>query len=313
MRIVVIGVGGVGGYFGARLAQAGEEVTFIARGDTLRALRENGLRVESADGDMLIQPAQATDDPATVGPVDLVLLAVKGWQAPEAIESMRPLMGPETLALPLLNGVEAPDQLAVVYGQERVAGGLCGLFGWIVAPGHIRNGMPQPFISIGMLDNTHNERLERLRAAYERVGVRATIADDVRAALWEKLLFVGPFGGVGAVTRAPAGVFRSLPETRALLEGAMTEVIEVARAQGSVLAEDAMTRAFAIVDSSPEEATASMQRDILAGRPSELESQIGVVVRCAREANVAAPIHAMLYASLLPQERLARGELAFQI
>src|SRR5262249_6651647 len=152
--------GGVGGYFGARLAQAGEEVTFIARGDTVRALREHGLRVESVDGDMLIQPAQATDDPATVGPVDLALLTVKGWQAPEAIRAMRPLMGPATVALPLLNGVEAPDQLAAVYGQERVAGGLCGLFGWTVEPGYIRNSLPQPFISFGMLDNAPNERLE---------------------------------------------------------------------------------------------------------------------------------------------------------
>jgi 2-dehydropantoate 2-reductase len=313
MRIAVIGVGGVGGYFGARLAQAGEDVTFIARAETLRALRESGLRVESVDGDVLVQPALATDDPATLGPVDLVLLAVKGWQASEAIEAMRPLMGLDTVAVPLLNGVEAPDQLAAVYGKERVAGGLCGLFGAIVTPGHIRNALPQPFIAFGMLDTTPNERLERLRDAYERVGVRATIANDIRAALWEKLLFVGPFGGVGAVTGAPVGVFRSLPETRALLEGAMAEVIEVARAQGSVLAEDAMARAFAIVDGSPEEATASMQRDILAGRPSELESQIGGVIRRARESDVATPIHAMLYASLLPQERRARGELAFQI
>jgi 2-dehydropantoate 2-reductase len=313
MRIAVIGVGGVGGYFGARLAQAGEEVTFIARGETLRALRESGLRIESVDGDILIKPAQATDDSALVGPVDIVLLAVKGWQAPEAIEAMRPLMGRETLALPLLNGVEAPEQLAAVYGQERVAGGLCGLFGWIVAPGHIRNGMPQPFISFGMLDGAANERLERLRAAYERSGVRAMTTDNIRAALWEKLLFVGPFGGVGAVTRAPAGVFRSLPETRALLEGAMAEIVAVARALGTPVAEGAMDRALAIVDGSPEEATASMQRDILAGRPSELESQIGVVVSRARKADVPVPIHAMIYATLLPQERRARDELAFQI
>ena len=313
MRIAMIGVGGVGGYFGGRLAQAGEEVTFIARGDTLRALRESGLRVESVDGEILIQPASATDDPSMLGTVDLVLLAVKGWQASEAIEALRPLMGLDTVALPLLNGVDAPDQLAAVYGQERVAGGLCGLFGAIVAPGHIRNALPQPFISFGMLDNTPNERLEQLRTAYERVGVRASIAEDIRAALWEKLLFVGPFGGVGAVTRAPAGVFRSLPETRALLEGAMAEIVAVARAQGSILTDESLARAFAIVDGSPEEATASMQRDILAGRPSELESQIGVVVRRAQEANVPVPIHAMLYASLLPQERRARGELAFHI
>jgi 2-dehydropantoate 2-reductase len=313
MRIAVIGVGGVGGYFGARLAQAAEDVTFITRGETLRILQENGLLVESVDGDMLIKPATATDDPARVGTVDIVLLAVKGWQTPEAIEAMRPLLGPDSIAIPLLNGVDAPDQLAAVYGQERVAGGLCGLFGAIVTPGHIRNDQPQPFISFGMLDGAPNERLERLRSAYERVGVRASIAEDIRAALWEKLLFVGPFGGVGAVTRAPAGVFRSLPETRALLEGAMAEIVAVARAHGSTLTEESMARAFAIVDGSPEEATTSMQRDILAGRHSELESQIGVVVRRAREVGVPVPIHEMIYASLLPQERRARGELAFSI
>jgi len=247
MRIAVIGVGGVGGYFGGRLAQAGEEVTFIGRGDTLRALRESGLRVESVDGDILIQPASATDDPSTLGPVDLVLLAVKGWQASAAIEAMLPLMGPDTVAVPLLNGVDAPDQLAAVYGQERVAGGLCGLFGAIVTPGHIRNALPQPFISFGMLDSTPNERLEQLRTAYERVGVRASIAEDIRAALWEKLLFVGPFGGVGAVTRAPVGVFRSLPQTRALLEGAMAEIIAVASAQGSILTDESLARAFAML------------------------------------------------------------------
>jgi 2-dehydropantoate 2-reductase len=216
------------------------------------------------------------------------------------------------VAIPLLNGVEAPDQLAAVYGQERVAGGLCGLFGMVVAPAHVRNTMAQPFITFGMLDNTPNARLERLRAAYEQVAVKATIANDIRAALWEKLLFVGPFGGVGAVTRAPVGVFRALPETRALLEGAMSEIIQVARAQGSVLADDAMSKALAMIDGAPGESTASMQRDILANRPSELEAQIGVVVRMARETAVAAAVHAMLYASLLPQERRTRGELAFQ-
>jgi 2-dehydropantoate 2-reductase len=313
MRIAVIGVGGVGGYFGARLAQAGEDVTFIARGETLRILQENGLLVESVDGDMLIKPVTATDDPATVGVVDSVLLAVKGWQAAEAIEAMRPLLGPDSIAIPLLNGVDAPDQLAAIYGLERVAGGLCGLFGAIVTPGHIRNGLPHPFISFGMLDGAPNERLEQLRSAYERVGVRASIAEDIRAALWEKLLFVGPFGGVGAVTRAPAGVFRSLPETRALLAGAMAEVVALALAHGSTLTDESLARAFAIVDGSPEEATASMQRDILAGRPSELESQIGVIVRRAREVSVSVPIHEMIYASLLPQERRARSALAFQI
>lgn len=311
MRIAVVGTGGVGGYFGGRLAQAGEDVIFIARGATLNALRTSGLRVESADGDFIIQPAQATDDTTTVGPVDVVVLAVKGWQVLDAIEIIRPLMGPDTYVAPLLNGVEAPDQLAKAFGERRVVGGLCGLFGSIVAPGHIRNMLPRPFITFGELDSSGSERLERLRQAFARAGAQTTIAADIRAALWEKLLFVGPFGGVGAATRAPIGVMRSLPETRALLEGAMAEIALTAQANGVHMADDASAKAFAIMDGSPEQATASMQRDIMAGRPSELESQVGVIVRMARDANLDVPIHATLYASLLPQERQARGEITF--
>jgi 2-dehydropantoate 2-reductase len=311
MRIAVVGSGGVGSYFGGRLAQAGEDVVFVARGPHLDAIRASGLRVESADGDFLIHPAQATDDPSAIGPVDMVLLAVKGWQVPEAIGTMRPLMGPETFALPLLNGVEVADQLAAEFGVERVVGGLCGLFGSLVAPGHVRNMLPRPFIAFGELGSAPSERVERLRAAFTRAGVQATITPDIRAALWEKLLFVGPFGAVGAATRAPIGVMRSLPETRALLETAMAEIRSVAHARGVEVAEDAISKALARMDGSPEQVTASMQRDILAGRPSELESQVGVVVRMARDAGVAVPAHATLYASLLPQERRARGEITF--
>ena len=311
MRIAVVGVGGVGGYFGGRLAQAGEDVSFIARGEHLRAIQESGLRVESADGDFLIQPARATDDTTTVGPVDAVVLAVKGWQVPDAIATIRPLMGAGTFIMPLLNGIDAPNQLAAAFGRRRVAPGLCNLFGAVEAPGQIRNMMARPRIVVGEFDGSGSERLERLCQAFARVGVRAAVADDIWAALWEKLLLVAPFAGVGAVTRAPVGVMRTLAETRAMLEGAMTEIYELARARGVAMAADAIATAFAFVDGSPEQATASMQRDIIAGRPSELESQVGVVVRLARETAMNVPIHTALYASLLPQERRARGEIAF--
>lgn len=311
MRVAVVGAGAVGSYFGGRLAQAGEDVTFLARGEHLRGLRERGLRIESVDGDFTLDSAHATDDATSLGPVDVVLLAVKGWQAPEAIVSMRPLVGADTVVVPLLNGVEAPDQLAAAFGEAHAAGGLCRLFGSMVAPSHVRNVMPRPFISFGELDNQPSERLVRLRDAFERAGVQATLAEDIRVALWQKLMFVGPFGAVGAATRAPVGVMRTLPETRALLEAAMTEIGMVARANGVAVPESAAAQALQMVDASPEQGTASMQRDIVAGRPSELESQIGVVVRMARNAGVEAPIHTYLYASLLPQERRARGELAF--
>ena len=185
MRITVVGTGAVGSYFGGRLAQAGEDVVFLARGGHLRAIQEHGLQVESVDGDFAIRPAQATDDPAGIGPVDLVLLAVKGWQVPQAIETMRPLVGPETFVVPLLNGVEAPEQLATAFGAHRVLGGLCGLYGSVVGPGHIRNVLPKPFVTIGELDPAAIQRSEQLRQAFEHAGVQVSIAVDIHAALWE--------------------------------------------------------------------------------------------------------------------------------
>jgi 2-dehydropantoate 2-reductase len=311
MRIAIFGTGGIGGYFGGCLALSGEDVTFIARGEHLRAIRERGLRVESVTGDFTVHPAQATDNPAQVGPVEIVIVAVKGWQVADAAEAMRPLIGPKTLVVPLLNGVEAPDQLAASLGPDHVAGGLCGLFGALVAPGHIRNNLPAPFVTIGELDNARTERIQRLRDALARSGVKADIAPDIRAALWEKLLFVGPFGGVGAVTRAPVGVFRALPETRRMLEQAMREIFAVARARQIAVADDAIARALAMIDNSPAAATASMQRDILAGRPSELASQVGAVVRLGLEVGAEAPIHTFINSSLLPLEMRARGDLTF--
>lgn len=313
MRVAVVAAGAVGAYFGGRLSKAGEDVTFLARGEHLRALRESGLRFESADGDFTLDPAPVTDNAGSVGPVEVVLFAVKGWQAPEAIETMRPLIGPDTVVVPLLNGVDAPNQLAAALGVEHAAGGLCGLFGSAVGPGHFRNILPRPFITFGELDNKPSGRLARLQQAFERAGVQATVAGDIRAALWQKLMFVGPFGAIGAVTRAPVGVMRSTSETRALLESAIAEIGSIARAHGVAVPESALAATMASIDALPEQGTASMQRDIIAGRLSELESQVGVVVRMAHSAGLRAPIHTFLYASLLPQERRARGELTFSV
>lgn len=311
MRIAVVATGAVGAYFGGRLALAGEDVSFLARGEHLRAMRERGLIVESVDGDFTIAPIHVTDDAATLGTVDVVLLAVKGWQAPDAIKTMRPLVGADTVIVPLLNGIDAPDQLVAAFGARHATGGLCRMFGSVEEPGRFRNTMPRTFISFGELDNRPSERLDRLREAFTRAGIEATIAEDIRAALWQKLMFVGPFGAVGAVTRAPIGVMRSLPQTRALLVDAMTEIGVVARANGVAVAESAVAATLALVDGSPAPSTSSMQRDIIAGRPSELDSQVGAVAHHARAAGVEAPIHAYLYASLLPLERQARGEIMF--
>lgn len=311
MRIAVFGTGSVGGYFGGRLAQAEEEVVFIARGEHLRALCTHGLRVDSVKGDFVVRPVQATDDPAQVGVVDAILVGVKAWQVPEAAEAMRPLVGPATCVVPLQNGVEAPAQLAAVLGDQHVLGGLCGIFSFIAGPGHIRHTGAEPFVKFGEMDNRPSERVERLHQAFMRAGVTVEIPPDIQVALWMKFLFIAPCSGVGAVTRAPAGVWRSLPGTRRMVEQGLHEIMAVARARDIALPEDAVRMTMAIIDSMSPEATFSMQRDVMEGRLSELDAQIGAVVRLGQEADVATPLHTFIYHSLLPMELRARGQVQF--
>ncbi len=288
------------------MAQAGESVVFIARGEHLRAMRRDGLRVESVEGDFVISPCEAVEEPGEVGEVELVLVGVKAWQVSDAAQTMRPLVGPGTTVLPLQNGVEAPRQLAEALGRKRVVGGLCKIISEKVGPGHIRHSGAEPYVALGELDNRRSERIERLKEALERAGVAVEIPADIQVALWEKFLLIASVSGVGAVTRAPLGRLLSVAETRELLRSAMHEIRSVALALGIEVAEDVVARTLAFFDSLPPEGTASMQRDVMAGRPSELESQNGAVVRLGREAGVATPVHDFLYASLLPQERLAR-------
>jgi 2-dehydropantoate 2-reductase len=311
VRIAVFGTGAVGGYFGGRLAQAGEDVTFIARGEHLQAIREHGLRVDSIKGDLLIQPAQATDDPAQVGVVDVVLLGVKAWQVPGAAQAMRPLIGPDTFVVPLQNGVEAPSQLAEVLGARHVLGGLAKLISAQVGPGHIHHAGAEPYVAFGELDSRPSERAERLRQTFEGAGVTVEIPPDIRVALWEKFLLVVSWGGVGAVTRAPIGVLRSVPETRQMLEQAMREILAVARALEIAVPEDAIRKSFAFLDPLPPGGTTSLQRDIVEGKPSELDSWNGAAVRLGKEVRVATPLNAFIYHSLLPLELQARGRFKF--
>jgi 2-dehydropantoate 2-reductase len=312
MKVAIVGAGGVGGYFGGRLAQAGEDVVFIARGEHLRAMQRKGLQVDSINGDFRVDRVLATDDPATVGEVDYVLVAVKSWQLRDAIETMRPMVGKTTSIVPLLNGVDAPDQLTNVFGAERVLGGTCSVISMIAGPGHVRHAGAHPTIRFGELDQRRSERVERLRNAFSRTeGVRVEVPEDIHVVMWNKFMAIAPWSGIGAVTRAPIGVIRSLPETRALLEHAMEEISLLARARKVAMEREAIHQAMAFIDTLPFEGTASMQRDIMAGRPSELDAQNGTVVRLGKEAGVATPVNGMIYSSLLPLERRARKEVNF--
>jgi 2-dehydropantoate 2-reductase len=311
VRIAVFGAGGAGGYFGARLARAGEEVVWIARGPHLEALRTRGLRVESSDGDFTLGPVDASDAPAWFGTVDAVLLGVKAWQVADAARAMRPLIGRDTCVVPLQNGVEAADELRAVLGDRPVLGGIAKVFAFLVGPGHLRRPGGPASVSLGELDNRPSERVQRLAECLRRAGLGAEIPADIQVALWEKFLFVASGGGLGAVTRAPIGIVRSVPETRALLEAAMEEIRAVGRARGVSLPDDVVLRTMAFVDTLPAAGTASLQRDLAAGRPSELEWWSGAVARLGAEAGVATPIHAFVYWSMLPTELRARGRLTF--
>jgi 2-dehydropantoate 2-reductase len=310
MRIAVFGAGGVGGYFGGRLALAGEDVVFIARGAHLQAMRTQGLRVESPKGNFHVASVQATDDPSEVGPVEVVLVAVKTWQVAEAAAAIRPMVGPETCVVPLQNGVEAPAQLAAVLGTQSVIGGTCVISSAIAAPGCIRHVGLEPAVTFGELDNRPSARLERLRQALARADVTAIIPADIQVAIWEKFMAIR-FGPIGAVTRAPAGVLRRLPETRRMIEQACDETLAVARARGIALSADSPAQTMAALENVPPGLMASLQRDIIAGRPSELEALTGALVRLGAEVGVATPLHAFVYGSLLPQELRARGQLPF--
>jgi 2-dehydropantoate 2-reductase len=312
MHIAVFGTGGVGGYFGGRLAQAGEKVSFIARGQHLKAIRERGLRVESIAGDFTVHPASVSDDPVEIDTVDVVLLAVKSWQVAEAAHAMRPMIGPHTFVVPLLNGVEAPAQLAEILSPRHVLGGLCGIFSFLVGPGHVRHAGIAPFIKFGELDRRISDRTRELEQAFTRtVGLTVEVPADIHVAMWQKFLLICPWSGVGAVTRAPMGVIRSQPGTRRMLEAVTEEIHTLARARDIALAAEATHQAMTFYDNLPAEGTASMQRDILDGRPSELEAQNGAVVRLAEEVGIGVPVNALIYHSLLPMELRARGELQF--
>ncbi len=312
MHVAVFGAGAVGGYFGGRLAQAGEEVTFVARGEHLAALREHGLRVSSVAGDFVVQPARVTADPSSVGAVDAILLGVKAWQVADAATALRPMIGPDTIVVPLQNGVEAPDRLSEVLGAKHVLGGLCRILGRVEGPGHIGHFGAEPYIAFGALDSSQSAPAERLRTAFGRAeAVTAEIPADIRVAMWSKFIFIATMSGIGALTRAPIGILRSQPETRQLIEQGLREVHSVAVGHSIVLPPDIVTKTLALIDGLPAEGTASLQRDVMQGRPSELEAQIGAVVRLGRRAGVEVPLYRFVYHALLPLERRARGEVEF--
>jgi 2-dehydropantoate 2-reductase len=298
MRIAVFGAGGVGGYFGACLAAAGEDVRFLARGRHLRAICERGLRVRSANGNLQIEPARATDDPAAIGPVNWVLITVKLYGTDAAVAALPPLLGPETAVVSLQNGVGAATALAAALGGERVAGGTTYIMSTIAEPGVIDHMGTMARLVIGEFDRRRSPRLEALATACERAGIDVRISDDINLDIWTKFTFLAPVSGITSLARLPLGPLREDADTRALLRAAFEEAVAVAGGQGVHLPNDQVARHLATVDGLPAEMGSSMLYDLLNGRRLELPWLSGTVCRLGREAGIPTPTHAAVWAAL---------------
>jgi 2-dehydropantoate 2-reductase len=300
MRIAVMGTGGVGGYFGARLAEAGHDVAFVARGRHLAAIRERGLRVTSARGDVHLPRPEVTDDPSTLPPADVVLFAVKLWDTESAAAAARPLLAGGGVLIPFQNGVESIERIAAVVGPERVMGGVAYIAATIAEPGVIAQTGAMARLRFGPVLPGQQRAAETMLAACAAAGVEAELVADIRKALWMKFVFLASLSGCTTLSRQPVGVLRADPDLRAMMEAAMREAWTVGRAKGIALDDDFVAQQMQFLDALAPEMRSSMQNDLAAGNRLEAPWLSGAVARMAREGGVAAPVHATIYAALKP-------------
>ncbi len=298
MKIAVMGTGGVGGYFGGRLAVSGEDVTFIARGEHLKAIQANGLRVLSANGDLMVQPAKATDDPKQVGPVDLVMIGVKLWSTDDAIAAISPMMGPNSTAVSFQNGVIAEDKLIQAYGKERVWGGVANIAALIEKPGVIRHNGSMAILITGELDNRRTPRIEAFAQACAKAKIEHRVPENIDTAIWEKYLFLMAMSSMTALTRLPIGAICEDPDTRGLLTELMREAQAVGRAKGVKLDDEAIHRLLARMDGLPRAMIASMLGDLERGNRLELPWLAGGVVEMGKALGVPTPAAKFAYTAL---------------
>jgi len=300
MKIAVLGTGAIGGYYGGLLAYGGQEVTFIARGAQLAALQERGLSVESVHGDFQVVPVRATDDMEQAGAVDLVIVSVKSYDLDAAARAGRPLVGPSTVALPLLNGLDAADRLAAAWGAEHVLAGLTHISASVPAPGVVRQVSAVRRITFGERDGRITPRAEHIRDVLAASGAEAVLTPAIDVALWEKFVFIASISAVCCLARQPMGPVLATPETRDLYVDALREVEAVARARGVALAAGVVERTLRLTEGFAPQTKPSLLAALEGGQRLELEAMSGTVVRYGREVGVPTPIHALAYAALKP-------------
>jgi len=299
LRIAVVGSGGVGGYFGGRLAAGGSDVTFIARGAHLEALRTSGLRIESPKGDLHLPHVNVTADTASVAPVDVVLFAVKLYDAESAAATLAPLIGADTVVVPLQNGVDASATVARAIAPEHVAGGVAYVSAVISEPGVIRHTALDR-LGFGELDGRRSPRLERLFDASRAGGFQATFSDHIEVDIWGKFVRLSVLSGMTAVTRSPVGPLRDDPDLFAMMQAATLEAMAVARKKGIALPAGAFDETMKTLQGLPPQTKSSMLEDLERGKRLELPWLSGAVVRLGHEVDVETPIHRFITTVLQP-------------
>lgn len=298
MRMAVMGTGGVGGYFGGRLAAAGHDVAFIARGAQLEALQQHGLAIQSALGDTTIAAVQATDDPAAIGLVELVLFTVKLYDTEAAADVIAPLIGPDTGVVTFQNGITGPQVLAARLGAGHVLGGVAKIAVVVAEPGVIRHTGSFAELLFGELDGSVSARVSALAAALQSAGVQHTVSDDIRREIWDKMVFLSTFAGLTSLIRLPIGPIRSDPDTRRLLSDGLAEALAVARAADVDLSADLVDQILGRIDRLPFGMKASMLHDVEGGRRLEVAWLSGTIARMGRDLGIATPVHATIAAAL---------------
>lgn len=294
LRIAVMGVGGVGGYFGARLAQAGAPVTFIARGEHLAAMRRKGLRVLSANGDIHIAEARSVSDPREVGGADIVLFAVKMRDTEAAAHSIKPLIDGGASVVTFQNGVESADRLAAILGRENVVPGTALIAAAIEQPGVIKHTGALARLTFGEADGRSRERTDRLFALCKGAGIEAILSSDMQREIWNKFVPLTVFSGLTTITRGPIGPIMKTPQTRRLTEAALRETTTVAAAYGVEFGEASIAQRMAFLDGLPAETKSSMCHDLMANKPLEIEGLSGAVARLGQRKGIATPVHGFI-------------------
>ncbi len=305
MKIAIIGTGGVGGYFGAKLSQAGNDVTFLARGEHLKAIQANGLTIKSILGDFRINPAKATDTIQDIGISDLIIMGIKAWQVKDVASELPQIMSDKTMILPLQNGVMAAEELKERVNPKHVIGGLCRIISLIESPGVINHMGVTPTIVFGELDNSKTERILEINELFTKAGINAKMADDIQAELWRKFISIC-VSGLLAITRSTYGEIRELKETRELMIGLLTEIYVLSQKMGIHIEADFIEKTVSYIDGFSHNMTSSLARDVWAGKPSEIEYQNGTVVKLGLKYGVETPINKFVYDCILPMEKRAR-------